>query len=91
VEHDHRAVTEEIEKEPRDENGDEHDEGNRLPEKAEEQDEERDHGVIHTEVSKIAPETKRGFAEGVGERERAKRNELLPWTPSGKAGRSGGA
>lgn len=91
VEHDHRAVTEEIEKEPHGEHGDEHDEWNGLPEEAEEQDEERDQGVIHTEVSKIALDTKRGFAEGVGEREGAQCKKLIPWTPRGKGGRSGGA
>jgi len=38
VEHDDRAVTKEVEKEPRGEHGNKHDEGNRLPEEAEEQD-----------------------------------------------------
>jgi len=85
VEHDNRAITEEVEEEPRGEDCDEHNKRNRFPEEAEEQDEERDHGVIHTEVAEIAPDAERGFAEGVGERERAQREKLPPWTARGKA------
>ena len=88
AEHDDGAVAEEVEEEPRGEDGEEHDEGDRLPEEAEEHDEEHGHGVVHAEVAEVALHAERGLAEGVGARERVEREELLPWPARGEAGGS---
>ena len=55
-----------------------------MPQEAEEEDEENDHGVVHAEVVDVAPHAQGGLAEGIGARERVEGEHLLPWATRGE-------
>ncbi|KAK4267330.1 hypothetical protein QN277_024124 [Acacia crassicarpa] len=83
---DQRLVAEEIEEQPKSHEYDEDDEGDRVPEEAEEENKEHDHGVVHTEVADVDSNAGNRVREAAGEAERSEIEHELPWAASSETG-----
>ena len=85
-------VAEEVEERPGDEDEKEDDHGDWVLKEAEEEDEECDECVVHTEVIEVALDAGSGFAECVRACEGGEwLDELTPWMACGEDGARGGS
>ena len=84
-------VAEEVEERPGDEDEKEDDHGDWVPEEVEEEDEECDECVVHTDVIEVALDAGSGFVECVRAREGGEwLDELAPRTARDEEGALGG-
>lgn len=76
-----RLVPQEIQEQPGGHHDREHDERDRVPEQAEEDDHQDDDGVVHGEVPAVGPDPDVGVPEARGDAEGVPVDHLLPWPP----------
>lgn len=86
AEEDQRLISKEIEEQPNGEHGGEDDEGDRMPEEAQEENQEDDNDIIHTEVGDVGFDARESVAEVERESEGVEIEHEPPWNASGEAG-----